>query len=234
MYPTEGAYFKGEDGEVIFVQVAYSIWKHPEDEANKILPLKYRVYFGGNDHIGKEVVSSKLYKLTPRTGYTQSGSAHVVPVPKAVNKPEVFEGWRYVKQAEVDLNLAKVVKDQITNENMFGYMACFLSHQVAEKALEGLVLGLWGKMDRGKDHSWHKLKTRIRESEVDGITQDGLIGHVAKLEEYYLDTRYPDVDKWKGLDTIPSDHYDLKIAGAAITAAEAVFELVKTKMPPES
>lgn len=235
IWPSEWAGYKINSRKIVFVQVAYSIWGHLEDEKRGILPKKYRVYFGKEDNIGKEVESSKLFKFAESPAIEESSSPNnlveqlgATVVESTKSKPDKKEGWRYIKQAKKDLEVARSLKKQNAK---FSYMVCFLSQQVAEKALEGLVIARCGKFERGKDHSWHKLETKIRESEVDKSIQDELIKHVKVFENYYIETRYPNQSS-NGND-IPADHYTKEDAKNAVIRAEKVLGIATSNMDLE-
>lgn len=236
MHPSQWAGYR-RNRKMVFVQVAYALWAHPEDE----MPAKYRVYLSENDYTGKEVKSSLLFNFTKEQfiaagsreqteGSVQTAESAEVEISGeeifALTKPKPNreEGLRYIEQAKVDLMAAKSLAEQ---ERNFSYMACFLCQQVAEKALEGLVLARCGKFKRSIDHSWHLLKQRIKESEVDTRVQDELTSYVAGLEDYYLKTRYP--DQWP--DKIPAEHYSKEQATGAQERAGKVLAIATSNMP---
>ena len=66
-------------------------------------------------------------------------------------------GQRYIDQANEDLEMAKMISTQLQGY----YLSCFLSHQVAEKALGGLFLSHFGSF-RGKlGHTNDKLDLQV-------------------------------------------------------------------------
>ena len=103
------------------------------------------------------------------------------------------------------------------------YLSCFLSHQVAEKALGGLFLSRFGSF-RGKlNHKWHNLQTRL-EHVSSIISKEELLEYVEFLGKYYLRTRYP--DKLKNNDAIPAKHFSKMEAEKAIKCAEIILQTV--------
>ena len=226
MKPSEWAGYKSNSRKFVFVQVAYSIW---EDERRDIPPRKYRVYFGIEE--SKEVERSRLFKFAARPEKQAAGGGsdsqrgvNIVKLTKS--KPDTRAGWRYNKQAKMDLKVARSLEKQNTE---FSYMVCFLSQQVAEKALEGLVLARCGKLERGKKHRWHKLEPRIKESEVDMSVQDELTDHVKVIKNYYIETRYP--NRSSNGDDIPADRYSKEDAQNALSDADKVLDIATSNMP---
>lgn len=66
-----------------------------------------------------------------------------VPKKKWTPTPQVDKGLRYIKQAEKDYKTADFLYTQKKSD--FYNMVCFLSQQVAEKSLSGLLLALVGE-----------------------------------------------------------------------------------------
>ena len=139
------------------------------------------------------------------------------------------EGWRWVKQAEVDFGMLQLI-NPLAQENPilrgFG-LVCFLSHQVCEKALKGGVYAICGKDARNiNDHS---LSGRAYMIQARKPSQTfGLIGHISPLEKYYLNTRYPNL--WEGCKDIPADRFTSIQANEATESARFVLETVKGLM----
>ena len=225
MEPTEWVgYRTGHSGKFKFYQVAYPIL--PEEEFDsQYMPTEYKIYMNEDDYDGKVVKASELYKvyehkcdvshvtsryasresLHASQNFNSELSTHFVPqgaekeayIPDRTKPdPDIKEGWRYIHQAKRDFEIAK---KQVPEAN---YLVCFLSHQVAEKALEGLVLGFYGKYDRSKDRSWHKLDERVKALRLNLKQGTELLKKpVEGLKNYYLLTRYP--DQWPNKDGIP-------------------------------
>ena len=140
------------------------------------------------------------------------------------------EGWRWVKQADVDYRMLVQISDLAQSDpDLQGYgLVCYLSHQVSEKALQGGVYAICGKDERDiTDHSLsrraHMLKARKPRR------TNGLLHHVTTLDDYYLKPRYPN---WWEHDTgIPADHYTASQAKDAVDSAKFVLGMVKDLMP---
>jgi len=137
------------------------------------------------------------------------------------------EGRRWLNQAEAEFSVLSLVHAHQDSCSGYGYV-CFMSHQVAEKALKGGVYGLCGLDGRSLiDHNLcrhaHSL-TAIKPN----ATED-LISCCAPLDDYYLKTRYP--NQWSGYIDIPFDHYKKEEADAAVSHATRVLDIVKNIMP---
>ena len=146
-------------------------------------------------------------------------------------KDNTKEGWRWIRQAEVDFGMLKannkIAQDDAT---LKGHgLVCFLAHQVAEKALQGGVYAICGKDERNiTDHFLSDRAKMIRACRLPETI--GLLSHVTPLEDYYLNTRYP--NRWQGYVDIPADHYSDTDAELAVQHADIVLEMVKNLMPP--
>ena len=102
-----------------------------------------------------------------------------------------------------------------------------MAHQVVEKALKGGVYALCGLDGRGlQDHNLTRHAYALLD--VAAGTQS-LAQHCIPLEDYYLDTRYP--NRWPGYADIPSNHYTPEQASEAKDHAKAVLDIVETIMP---
>ena len=140
------------------------------------------------------------------------------------------EGWRWVKQADVDYMMLVKNNDLAqTDPNLQGYgLVCFLSHQVSEKALQGGVCAICGKDERKiTDHSLIR-RAHMLQARKPGQTI-GLQHHVSILDKYYLNTRYPNC--WEQYADIPADHFTASQANSALDSAKFVLEMVKYLMP---
>ncbi len=140
-------------------------------------------------------------------------------------RPE--EGWRWVKQAEVDFQVLSGIHETLNITKRYGHV-CFMAHQVAEKALKGGVYALCG-MDGGglKDHELYRHACALETAHHEETK--GLSAHASALEDYYLKPRYP--NRWDGYTDIPADHYDDVKALSAKENSEAVLNIVRSIMP---
>jgi HEPN domain-containing protein len=142
---------------------------------------------------------------------------------------EKKEGWRYIKQAEKDHEVACFLHAQGNTD--YYNMVCFLSQQVAEKSLRALLLALAAKDNRVGGLRWHDLKGRIPFLQVDKDVKSQLNALVDPLEKYYLATRYP--DKWPGEDKVPAQLYSQEKADDALARAGEVLNLATRNMPAQ-
>ncbi|MGB9885724.1 MAG: HEPN domain-containing protein [Moorellales bacterium] len=119
------------------------------------------------------------------------------------------EGKRWLDQAREDLKWAR----RLTEEGAY-YLACFLSQQVAEKALKAFLYARGEEMVAG--HSVAVLGQRAGRYEP---LLEQKRSSWALLDGYYVPTRYPN-----GLpDGIPAGVYNRKAASDAVElAADAV------------
>jgi HEPN domain-containing protein len=123
------------------------------------------------------------------------------------------EGRRWLEQAEDDLRWATHLRDA----GAFN-IACFLSQQVAEKALKALLYRQGVELVIG--HSVQELCERA------AAAMPELAGRCADwggLDAYYLPTRYPDALP----GSIPARVFDQAAATAAVAKATAVVEFAR-------
>ena len=130
-----------------------------------------------------------------------------------------------MKQAEVDFRTLMVLLNRTSTTQEISGSVCFMAHEVAEKALKG---GMYVKCGLGekslKSHNLTPLAYALQ-AEEPSSTQ-GLAGYTIPLEEYYLDTRFP--DQYPGSTMIPSDHYSPEDAQQAKENAENILDMMKT------
>ena len=122
---------------------------------------------------------------------------------------------RWLRQAENDLAFARLA----LREGFFA-QACFMSHQVAEKALKSLAYNRGDRYVSG--HSLLDLMSSLV------TTHKQLAEHtkLAKiLDRYYVPTRYPDALP----GSVPFEVYDDKDeASEAVQGAAAVVETARS------
>lgn len=123
------------------------------------------------------------------------------------------EGERWLSQATVDLRWA----EHLAREGGW-HLACFLSQQVAEKALKAFLYAQGEEIVVG--HSVQRLcvaAARYRAEFADKARRWSL------LDGYYIPTRYPN-----GLpDGIPADVYTQDAAIGAVALADEAVAWVK-------
>jgi HEPN domain-containing protein len=123
------------------------------------------------------------------------------------------EGQRWLEQAEDDLRWATHLRDAGAHN-----IACFLSQQVAEKALKALLYQRGAELVIG--HSVQELCERAAASMPELADRCADWGG---LDAYYLPTRYPDALP----GSIPARVFDHVAAAAAVAKAPAVVEAAR-------
>jgi HEPN domain-containing protein len=135
-----------------------------------------------------------------------------------LRKSGIEEGKRWLEQAKEDLKWAKMLSEE------GGYhIACFLSQQVAEKAIKAFLYSKGETIVIG--HSVNSLSQKAGEYDK-SMSKKSKIWSI--LDGYYIPTRYPN-----GLpDSIPAKIYNKETAVKAVELAEdavnTVCELIKT------
>jgi len=127
------------------------------------------------------------------------------------------EAERWLKQAEFDLHSAKKNYEQ----KIYSY-TCFLCEQSAQKALKAY---LFFKGERYVlEHSIKKLVENCSKFDAEFSLFEK---HGAKLDKYYLSTRYPDALPFPA---IPYESYTEEDAQEAIKLASEILNFVKNKI----
>lgn len=120
------------------------------------------------------------------------------------------EGARWLGQAEVDLAAARHLEER------FGALACFHAQQAAEKALKAVLYAAGERLVLG--HSVSALGDAV---EKHSPGYEPLRGEIAKLDRYYIPTRYPN-GLPEGGD--PSAVFDREDARTAIAVAAKAID----------
>ncbi|MEJ2249462.1 MAG: HEPN domain-containing protein [Candidatus Lokiarchaeota archaeon] len=123
------------------------------------------------------------------------------------------EASRWVKQAEIDYQTA------FNNLELESYeFVCFLSHQVAEKALKALLyyIGL-----RPFGHSLKDLVDDINENK-NQLELEIAINCAIELDKHYIPTRYPDAF----VSGIPHEYYTKKNAQDCLKWSKKILDSV--------
>ena len=127
------------------------------------------------------------------------------------------DGKRWLSQAENDLAAA-----QLMVERAFNAQACFMCHQVAEKALKALAYYRGDRYVTG--HSLLKLLQDVSGTYPDMSQFEGLMGI---LNQYYVPTRYPDALP----GGTPFETYNLRQAQEAVDGASRLVHAAKGFIP---
>jgi HEPN domain-containing protein len=123
------------------------------------------------------------------------------------------DAQRCLDQAEDDLLWAGRLQEQGGHN-----IACFLSQQVAEKALRALLYKV--SEEPVLSHSVQNLCERAAAAFPELRT---LCAHWGSLDGFYVPTRYPDALP----GSIPALVYDAETSGAAVATATQVVESVR-------
>ena len=124
------------------------------------------------------------------------------------------EGQRWLDQATQDLHWTRL----LSKEGAY-HLACFLSQQVAEKALKGYLFAQGEELVLG--HSVERLCAAAAAFHKSFINKSR---RWSLLDGYYIPTRYPN-----GLpDGIPSDVYTLEASENAVMLASEAVEWVES------
>jgi HEPN domain-containing protein len=119
------------------------------------------------------------------------------------------ESMRWLRHAQADLKYARILQREGGH-----YLVCYLTQQVAEKALKALLYHEGEETVLG--HSVRKLAERVAAHRP---VLSFLIEKCSVLDSYYIPTRYPN-----GLpDAIAPDVYDSDTAERALTLAETAL-----------
>jgi HEPN domain-containing protein len=129
------------------------------------------------------------------------------------------EGLRWLEQAEADRQGVQLLFDGGSY-----HLACFVSQQVAEKALKAFLYAQGEELVIG--HSVEALSRWAAEFDADfGVLREA----VAPLDGYYIPTRYPN-----GLpDSIPARVYTQRSAEETMRMADQVLHIVQQKLQSE-
>lgn len=128
-------------------------------------------------------------------------------------KDPLGEGERWLSEARVDLEAARTLTEG------FPARACFLAQQAGEKALKAILYAAGVRPVLG--HSLGELGHEV-EAHLPAFVD--LQPQVAKLDRYYIPTRYPNGLPEGGL---PSEAFDQADARSAIDIAEKAAEAAR-------
>jgi len=136
-----------------------------------------------------------------------------------MKRDALAEGLRWLEQAEADRKGAQLLLDGGSY-----HLACFVSQQIAEKALKAFIYAQGEELVVG--HSVEALSRWAAEFDADF---EKLRPEVAPLDGYYIPTRYPNSLP----DSIPARVYTRPVAEETTRMADLLLELVREKLRPE-
>jgi HEPN domain-containing protein len=131
----------------------------------------------------------------------------------------MHEAWRWLRQAEEDLDAAAQLAGVIAKH----YLACFVAQQTAEKALKALFYARGAASVRG--HSVAELCTAAGSFDP---AMGAMRARLAKLDRYYIPTRYP--DSLSGGH--PFEAFDAADSADAVALAREALEAVRARLGP--
>lgn len=127
------------------------------------------------------------------------------------------ESDRWCLQARADLETAQFLLD---GEKF--YMACFVAHQAAEKALKAYLFSRGAATVFG-----HSIDRLCRDCAVHDPEFERVRARAKNLDHYYIEARYPN-----GLpDQTPVEFFERTDAQAAVTQARDVVDTVSDRVP---
>ena len=137
------------------------------------------------------------------------------------------EGWRWMRQAKIDFRDLQSCLKQTENGVEYS-LVCFLAHQVAEKALKGVLIALCSLDNREMESrtllNHANILCNLRPQEALSLPE-----LCVPLVPYYQKTRYP--DQWPGCTDAPSDRYHQDDAEQAMKNAQEILRIIISLMP---
>lgn len=132
-----------------------------------------------------------------------------------MNRPD---DWLY--SAGLDLKAANAaLREDIAN------IACYHSHQTAEKAIKALLLRQSGSVP--KMHNLGELLNKVISTQPE---MKKLENKVRFLNQFYIPTRYPDALP----GTLPEGLPSAETAGQAIEFAQEILDTVRPMLTPKT
>lgn len=123
---------------------------------------------------------------------------------------------RWLRQAALDLGDAELVAVHGRHA-----LACFLCHQVAEKAVTAYLLA------RGAEHVWgNALADLCEDARLFDPSFDFLRSIAGQLDKHYLGARYPHTLP----GGVPSEAYDADDSNRAIANAQQTLRFVVERL----
>ena len=134
--------------------------------------------------------------------------------------PEPHTARVWLEQAECDLLAVQILLREVETERRVCAHVCFLAHQVAEKAIKAGMYKKFGLQSSMKSHNL-SYAISIEQSEP---SASGLRALTLTLENYYVETRYPDV---YNPPSVPSSKYYPDQARQAELTARKILEIIQ-------
>jgi HEPN domain-containing protein len=129
------------------------------------------------------------------------------------------QGLRWLEQAEADRKGGQLLLDGGSY-----HLACFVSQQVAEKALKAFLYAQGEELVIG-----HSVEALCRWAAEIDHELTSLCEEIAPLDAYYIPTRYPN-----GLpDSIPARVYTRPVAVETLRMADRALAVAGAKVRPE-
>ena len=181
--------------------------------------------FGGSEWSGwfnrwnRTASSHRRYRSRDRSrGSTSRGMAGGWNIPKP--KMNHNEAKRWIKQAEYDYAALSGLETLSQTDEKTCAATCFMSHEVAEKALKAGMYAKCGMSDT-------TLKCHSLESPARALMQVGYltdINDAAFLENFYSQPRFP---YCYSSPIVPGEKYLSSTAREAFLAATRIYEAMK-------
>ena len=153
--------------------------------------------------------------------------AFVREFPDSTPQKDSREAERWFRQEKFDLEALKALIQSPEMSDSLATHACFMANQVAEKALKGGMYGTCGLMSGSLfNHNISSLAYALQTYALQVVNVQvafELPSLTISLEQYYLNTRYPNRHP---LPTIPSEKFSLLQAQKAHECALHIVEIV--------
>ena len=130
------------------------------------------------------------------------------------------EGERWMKQSQNDLEAAEYLL-----EGDYYSLTCFHSQQAVEKALKALMFAK-GRLKMGDLEVHEVLTLAYRASGMDPRLRT-IPAKVARIQGYYVKTRYPNYRRGFPEHSIPAENYTYDDAYDAVSKAKETLRLIQ-------
>ena len=138
-------------------------------------------------------------------------------------KQDVCKARVWLQQAEVDMEVLKTILMRVNASPNHAGHVCFFAHEIAEKALKAGKYATCGLHSGSLHH--HQLIGHARAMEqVRPQLTNGLSTSALALENYYLETRFPNQ---YSPPTVPARHFTPDQAREAQRNAARILQMMK-------